>query len=78
VYHQVESFNNEYDLNLEPKDIHNFIASQNPNKAATQAEILWEELRKANIKDSNSIKLKINTNNELECIFIQTNFMRNW
>lgn len=78
IYHQVESLNKEYDLNLEAKDLHNYIASQNPNKNASEADILWEELKNANIKDSNSIKLKISVNNDLECIFIQTKFMRNW
>ena len=28
--------------------------------------------------DSQSVKIKVNERNELECIFIQTSFMRQW
>lgn len=78
VYNQTQAINNEYNFNLMPKDIHNFRQSQNVNKNKSQADQLWEEIQKLHETDSQSVKLRVNHKNELECIFIQTNFMRQW
>jgi hypothetical protein len=76
VYNQAHAINNEFNFNLFPKDIHNFKQSQNINKDKTQADQLWEEIQKMHETDNQSVKIKVNANNELECIFIQTSFMR--
>ena len=78
VYNQTHAINSEFDYNLLPKDIHNFKKSQNINKHKSQADQLWDEIQKMHETDSQSVKIRLNHNNELECIFIQTSFMRQW
>ena len=51
--------------------------SRKKNKKVTfKTEQLWEEIKLLLQSDPNSVKIYKNSKNEVECIFIQTSFMR--
>ncbi len=54
------------------KDLHNFKRKLDPlSQLKDQSTILYQE-------DLDSVKLRVNDTNEIECIFIQIRFMRQW
>ena len=63
-------------MQLTSKDLHNYKAKIKPK--GDEAKQLHDELKKIEKDHPNSVKTRVNANNELECIFIQTKFMRNW
>ncbi len=73
-YNQVTTLNDKFGFNLSTQDLFNHKLSQKPN--TTQAQQLWEEIQLILQENPNSVKLYKNLNDEIECIFIQTSFMR--
>ena len=73
-YNQVTTLNDKFGFNLSTQDIFNHKLSQKPN--TTHAQQLWEEIQLILQENPNSVKLSKNINDEIECIFIQTSFMR--
>jgi len=74
VYHQAQALNAEFDLKITSKDLHNYKAKNKP--IGDQAQQLYDELEKIKNNHPNSIvKVRVNENNDVQCIFIQTKFL---
>ena len=76
TYNIKTSINEQFGFNLSRQDIANLKKSK--QSKATQSEQLWEELESLIKSDPNSVRILKNVNNELECVFIQLSFMRQW
>ena len=75
TYNVKTSINEKFGYNLSSQDIVNLRKSKIKK---SQAEQLWDELQNLLDSDQNSVKILKNAKEELECIFIQTSFMRQW
>ena len=76
TYNIKTTINERFGYNLSRQDIANLRKSKQSNEP--QAEQLWEEIQVLLQSDPSSVRILKNANNELECVFIQLSFMREW
>ena len=73
-FNQVTTLNEQFGFNMSAQDLLNYKLKN--KKTTSQTEQLWEEIKLLLQSDPNSVKIYKNSKNEVECIFIQTSFMR--
>ena len=66
-------------LGLTTKDIANFKQSIiGPSSTKEQADLVWAEIQKIIDTEPESVRIRKNGKGELECLYIQTSYMRKW
>jgi len=76
TYNQVIAINDEFGINASAKDINNLRQSTKP--IINQTDQTWQEIQLLLQREPNSVKIFKNAEEEVECIFIQTSFMKDW
>jgi hypothetical protein len=71
-FNQVTTLNEQFGFNMSAQDLQNY----KNKKSTSQTEQRWEEIKLLLQSDPNRVKIYKKSINEVECIFIQTSFMR--